>query len=145
MKSILVLCSRNSVRSQLAEGYLKFYAAEGVGVVSAGIKEAGIHPYTLEVMAEDNLDISEHYSKSYKTFKNKKFDLLITVCDEAYKKLPRSVRKKHHIHLSIPDPDQFEGSPKETLDYFRSIRDRIKKEMIFLVGEHVNNTSVTLN
>jgi arsenate reductase len=94
MKSILVLCSRNSVRSQLAEAYLKFYSGHKADISSAGIKEMGIHPYTIQVMEEDNLDLSEHYSKSFKVFKNRKFDILVTVCDEAYKNLPRSIKKK---------------------------------------------------
>jgi len=145
MKSILILCSRNSVRSQLAEGYLKFYSRDNAEIHSAGIKEAGINPYTLVVMEEDNLDTSEHYSKSYKAYKNTKFDILITVCDEAFKQLPRSIKKRNHIHLSIPDPDQFEGNSEEKLAYFRTIRDQIKKEMIFFVGEHIQTSSAIYN
>lgn len=145
MKSILVLCSRNSVRSQLAEGYLKFYSGDSAYILSAGIQEVGIHPYTIKVMEEDNLDLSEHYSKNYKNFKHRKFDILITVCDEAYKNLPRSIKKRKHIHLNIPDPDQFEGTPEEKLDFFRSVRDQIKKEMLFFIGEHINNHPATVN
>jgi arsenate reductase len=145
MKSILVLCSRNSVRSQLAEAYLKFYSGHKADISSAGIKEMGIHPYTIQVMEEDNLDLSEHYSKSFKVFKNRKFDILVTVCDEAYKNLPRSIKKKDHIHLSIPDPDAFEGTDEEKLNFFRTTRDQIKKEMLFFIGEHIESTSTAVN
>jgi len=141
MKTILVLCTGNSARSQLAEGYLKFYSNGKAVIFSAGLEEKGINPYTLMVMAEDNLDTSEHFSKSCKVFKNKKFDYLITVCDEAVKKVPRSIKRKKHIHLSIPDPDQFDGEPEAKIEYFRLIRDWIKKEMIYFVGEHVNSSS----
>lgn len=145
MKSILVLCSRNSVRSQFAEGYLKFYANNSAHIHSAGIQETGINPYTLKVMQEDNLDTSEHYSKSYISYKNTKFDFLITICDEAFKNLPRSIKKRNHIHLSIPDPDQFEGDAEQKLEYFRTIRDEIKKEMILFVGEHIHSSSIVNN
>lgn len=145
MKSILVLCSRNSVRSQLAEGYLKFYSGHKASIFSAGIKEADIHPYTIQVMEEDNLDLSAHYSKNYKDFRNKKFDILITVCDEAYKNLPRSIKKKTHIHLSIPDPDAFDGAPAEKLELFRTTREKIKKEMLYFIGEHIEDTSPAVN
>lgn len=145
MKTILVLCSRNAARSQLAEGYLKFYSFNRAEIYSAGIQESEVNPYTLMVMEEDNLDTSDHYSKSYKTYKNVKFDFLITVCDEAFKQLPRSIKKKNHIHLSIPDPDQFEGSPEEKLAYFRIIRDWIKKEMILFAGEHLHASSAAYN
>ncbi len=145
MKSILVLCSRNSVRSQLAEGYLKFYSGHKALISSAGIEEAGIHPFTIKVMEEDNLDLSEHYSKSYKTFKHTKFDFLITVCDEAYRNLPRSLKKKKHIHLSIPDPDNFEGSDEDKLNFFRNTRDRIKREMLFFIGEHIDVKAPVVN
>ncbi len=139
MKTVLVLCSGNSIRSQLAEGYLKFYSSQHISISSAGLLEKEINPYTLMVMEEDNLDISDHHAKNVKSLKNKRYDLLITVCDEAKDQLPRSIKKKKHIHLSIPDPDKFEGTPEEILEYFRIIRDWIKKEMIFLVGEHLGS------
>jgi arsenate reductase len=129
----------------LAEGYLKFYSGHKAHIHSAGIKEAGIHPYTVQVMEEDNLDLSDHYAKSFKVFRNKKFDILITVCDEAYKNLPRSIKKKNHIHLSIPDPDAFEGTPEEKLDFFRTTREQIKKEMLFFIGEYIEDTTPAVN
>ncbi len=137
MITILVLCTGNSARSQMAEAYLRHYAPDEVEVFSAGIHEKGINPFTIMALAEDNLDASDQLSKSYKVFKNKKFDYLITVCNEAWKELPKSIRKKHHLHFDIPDPDQFEGVPEEKLEYFKIIRDWIKKEMLLFIGEEL--------
>ncbi len=145
MISILVLCTGNSARSQMAEGYLKHYASGQADVYSAGIHERGINPYTLMALGEDNIDASDHFSKSYKAFKNKKFDFLITVCDEALKELPKAIKKKDHLHISIPDPDEFEGSPEEKLEYFKIIRDWIKREMILFVGEHLTSASTIVS
>lgn len=134
---ILVLCSGNSARSQLAEGYFNYYAGQHVQVYSAGIINKGVSPYTIIVMAEDNLDITHQMSKSYSDVQDIEFDYLITVCEEAGKQVPSSLKYKKYFHLPFPDPDKAEGGPIEKLDVFRSVRDQIKKEIIKFTGEHL--------
>lgn len=138
MKKILVLCSGNSSRSQMAEGYLNFYAHGRAQYFSAGLTDRGINPLTVAVMAEDNIDISNHYSKSYQTFRREKFDILITVCDEAKKQIPRGISARKHVHFSIPDPDLIPGSPEEKLDGFRSIRETVKHHILKFIGKELS-------
>lgn len=137
MKKILVLCTSNSARSQLAEGYFNFYASDYATIYSAGIQSKGINPYTLMVMAEDNLDISHQISKSYSELNDIEFDFLITVCSEVVKNIPSVLQYKAHVHLPFTDPDQLKGEPLSKLSLFRKVRDQIKKEVIKFAGEYL--------
>ncbi len=144
MKKILVLCSGNSARSQMAEGYLNFYAAEKGLFFSAGLENRGINPLTLEVMAEDNIDISEHASKSYHLFKKVAFDYILVVCDQAYQKFPASLNGKQVIHFSIPDPDEAIGTTEERLIRFRQIREVVKKHILRFIGKELTEEPVAV-
>jgi len=139
MKKILVLCSGNSSRSQMAEGYLNYYAAGKANFYSAGLQDRGVNPLTVEVMSEDNIDITGSRSKTYHQFQAHQFDYLITVCDEAYKQLPGQLSARRHLHFSIPDPDQVDGNPETRLHAFRSIRETVKKEILKFIGREFSS------
>jgi arsenate reductase len=139
MKKILVLCSGNSSRSQMAEGYLNYYAQGRANFCSAGLDDRGINPLAIEVMEEDNIDISENTSKSYKEFEGIKFDYLITLCDEAHTHRPKRLNARHYIHFSVPDPGQFEGDREEQLEGFRRIRETVKKHILKFIGKELSD------
>ena len=123
MKRILVLCTGNSCRSQMAEGFLKLF---GYNVQSAGIESHGINKYAVKVMSELNIDISNNKSKSIENINLYDFNLLITVCDHAKETCPNINFFKDKIHKSFIDPVNFKGSSDEKLVIYRKVRDEIK-------------------
>lgn len=134
MKKVLVLCTGNSVRSQMAEAYLKFYA-KGYGIFfSAGLQPQGINPYAARVMEEDNIDLNEYLSKSIDAFANIHFDYLLTVCPEAEAQIPDLFSYQQHLHFPVPDPAIFEGSEEDTRQHFLEVREMIKKNMLQFIG-----------
>ena len=134
MKRILVLCTGNACRSQMAEGYLNFYAGDKGQFYSAGVEDHGLHPTSVEVMDEDNIDISDSRSKRYDVFVDAHFDFLITVCDEVIRDLPDDLSYHQHLHFSIPDPAQVKGSREQQLLAFREVREIVKKSMLKFIG-----------
>ncbi len=137
MIRILVLCTGNSCRSQMAEGFLKkiiFERKLNAEVFSAGIEAHGLNPYAIKVMNEVGIDISGHQSKSlddlYRSFpfsssENQSFDYLITVCDNARESCPVFLNAKSKIHRSFPDPALHQGPEEQKLGAFRKVRDDI--------------------
>lgn len=125
---VLFLCTGNSARSQMAEAFLRKYAGERYEAHSAGLKPAGVHPLTVQVMQEAGIDISGHTSKSVDVYLGKVlFQYLITVCDEADKNCPTTWPGiSHRMHWSFEDPAAFKGAPEEQLSKFREVRDQIK-------------------
>jgi arsenate reductase len=115
-KRILILCTGNSARSQIAEGLFRSKASDSIDVFSAGTKPKGLNPLAVEVMKEIGLDISGHQSKDVSKFSQEKFDVVITVCDNAKESCPVFPSAKS-IHWSIKDP--------EDLVSFRKIRDEL--------------------
>jgi len=124
-QTILFLCTHNSARSQMAEGLLNALFKEKYKAFSAGIATKEVNSYAIEVMKELGIDISKHYSKNIEEFRDKKFDFVITVCDNAKESCPFFPGKKV-LHKSFEDPASFNGEIKETLTIFRKIRDEIK-------------------
>jgi arsenate reductase len=124
-KKVLFLCTYNSARSQIAEGLLDTYFRYKYESFSAGIKPTSINPYAVEVMKEIGIDISNHYSKSINEFKDKKFDYVVTVCNNAKESCPFFPGKKI-IHKGFDDPTKIVGDIEEILNYFKKIRDEIK-------------------
>ena len=122
MKKVLVLCTGNSCRSQMLEGFLKH---SGVDVQSAGLESHGLNPYAVKVMNELNIDISKNISKKINTLNINSFDMLITVCDHAKESCPNIKQIKTKIHKSFKDPVSFVGSNEEKLLIFRNVRDQI--------------------
>jgi arsenate reductase len=126
MKKILVLCTGNSCRSQIAEGYLRHFAGNKAEVFSAGIETHGVNPKAIRVMAEDGIDISHHTSNNVQEYLNDYFDFVITVCDNAEKSCPYFPGTVKRFHQNFPDPAKATGTDDEILGSFRSVRKMIK-------------------
>jgi len=126
---ILVLCTGNSCRSQMAEGFLKSFDPE-LTVYSAGTNpSAQVHPKAIQVMQEAGIDLSSAKPKKVDQFLDQAFDYVITVCDHARETCPVFMGNvKNHLHIGFKDPAEAQGSEAEILAEFRRVRDEIKKE-----------------
>ena len=127
MKRILVLCTGNSCRSQIAHGYLEHYAKDMAEVYSAGIETHGVNPKAIAVMKEDGIDISSHTSNNINEYRNVDFDYVITVCDNAKEQCPVFPSTAKQFHQNFTDPAKVTGTEEEIMQQFRSVRDEIKK------------------
>jgi len=124
-RRVLFLCTHNSARSQMAEGFLRAFAGDRVDVESAGTEETRVNPLAIRAMAEVGIDLSGHRSKSLDRFLEAPWDEVITVCDGANERcplFPRSVRRRH---WSFEDPSRATGDDEERLQVFRRVRDEI--------------------
>ena len=137
MKRILVLCTGNSCRSQIAEGYLRHYAADRAEVFSAGVETHGVNPRAISIMKEDGIDISQHTSNNINEYRNMDFDYVITVCDNAKETCPYFPSGAQQFHHNFPDPAKAKGSEEQITQAFRSVRDQIKKYSKDFVAEHL--------
>lgn len=126
MKKILVLCTGNSCRSQMAEGYLRHFAEGRLDVYSAGIETHGVNPVAIEIMHEDGVDIAHHTSNNIDEYRSVDFDFVITVCDNAKERCPFFPSKAKKLHYNFPDPAKASGIEEEVKNQFRSVRDQIK-------------------
>ena len=125
---VLILCTGNSCRSHLAEGFLQAAAGDILDVRSAGSNPAGyVHPMAIKVMQEAGLDISRHRSKHLNEFLDKKIETVITVCGQADQACPIFPGQVNRRHWAFYDPAQAEGSEEEVLKVFRQARDEIKR------------------
>lgn len=124
MKKILVLCTGNSARSQLAQGYLQYFAGNQAEVYSAGVDPKGVNPIAVQVMAEDGIDISHHTSNHVDEYTGINFDYVITVCDNAREQCPFFPSTAERIHRSFSDPGHTPG--EDLITSFRRVRDEIK-------------------
>ena len=128
MKNILVLCTGNSCRSQMAHGYLKQFAEGKATVYSAGLETHGLNPGAVSIMAEDNIDILGHTSNDVDEYQGIDWDYIITVCDHARENCPfipaLSAQRLHHNFF---DPSKVIGTPEEIHDAFQMVRDEIKE------------------
>ena len=137
MKNVLVLCTGNSCRSQLAEGFLRQLAnKENVTVYSAGIETHGVNPKAIEVMSEIGIDISKHTSNYINEYLDVDFDYVITVCDNAKESCPYFPTQAEKFHYNFPDPAKAKGSEEEIMDEFRRVRDMIKTYSLDFVKTH---------
>ncbi len=136
--NILVLCTGNSCRSQIAEGYLRHFAGDQVKVYSAGIETHGVNPRAIQVMAEDHLDISGHTSNNINEYLDVDFDYMITVCDHAKESCPYFPTKARKFHYNFPDPAKITGTEEEVMNEFRRVRDMIKVYAANFTKEHLN-------
>lgn len=126
VKDILVLCTSNNCRSQMAEGYLRHYAGHKANVYSAGTETTGVNPMAIKVMMEDGIDISNHTSNNIDEYMNIDFDLILTVCNNAESNCPKFPSKALRFHYNFPDPAKATGTEEEILEEFRKTRDLIK-------------------
>jgi arsenate reductase (thioredoxin) len=125
-KRVLILCTGNSARSQMAEGLLRHDGGDGFEVESAGTHPAGVRKEAVEAMREIGVDISAHRSKSVDEFEGREFDSVITVCDNAKENCPVFPSKTERVHWSFEDPAAAAGSDEERLAVFRRVRDEIR-------------------
>lgn len=124
---VLILCTGNSARSQMAEGLLRHDAGERFEVESAGTKPGSVRPEAIAAMDELGIDISRHRSKSVKEFDGQRFDYVITVCDSARESCPISFfGEAELLHQSFDDPAALNGSQEERLILFRRVRDELR-------------------
>lgn len=126
MKKILVLCTGNSCRSQIAEGYLKHFAGWKAAIYSAGIETHGVNPKAIETMAADGIDISSHTSNHIDEYMGINFDYVITVCDNAKESCPYFPTKAVKFHQDFPDPAKAKGTEAEIRAEFEQVRELIK-------------------
>jgi arsenate reductase (thioredoxin) len=128
-QNILVLCTHNSARSQMAEGLFRALAEERYIVHSAGSEPSQVHPLAIEAMAERNIDISQHRSKSLEEFLQQPLDYVITVCDNAAEHCPLFPGQAIRLHWSFPDPSAVTGEHLERLQAFRQVRDKLEQQI----------------
>jgi arsenate reductase len=138
MKNILVLCTGNSCRSQLAEGYLRYFAGDKANVYSAGIETHGVNPKAIQIMAEDHLDISAHTSNHVDEYLAIPFDYVITVCDNANEACPYFPGNVKRFHKNFPDPAKARGTEEEVMNEFRRVREMIKTYAENFVAQNIN-------
>ncbi|MGV3705371.1 MAG: arsenate reductase ArsC [Arcticibacter sp.] len=138
MKNILVLCTGNSCRSQIADGYLKHFAGDKAAVYSAGIETHGVNPKAIKVMAENQIDISGHTSNHVDEYLNIPFDYVITVCDNANEACPFFPGTVERFHQNFPDPAKASGSEEEIFQEFVRVRDMIKVYCENFVKRHLS-------
>ena len=127
-KSVLILCTGNSCRSQMAEGFLRSFDPE-LEVFSAGTRPASsVHPLAVRVMQESGIDIGSHHPKSVDEFTARPFDYVVTVCDGAKESCPVFTGTvRHRLHIGFDDPAEATGSEDAVLAVFRRVRDEIRE------------------
>lgn len=134
---ILVLCTGNSCRSQIAEGYLRHFAGDRAEVFSAGVETHGVNPRAVQIMAEDGLDISGHTSNLVNEYADVPFDYVITVCDNARERCPYFPARIQVLHHNFPDPAKATGSEAEVMAEFRRVREMVKTYCREFVDAHL--------
>ena len=137
MKKILVLCTGNSCRSQLAEGYLRHFAGDKAEVYSAGVETHGVNPRAIQTMADDGIDISGHTSNHMDEYLGIDFDFVITVCDNARERCPYFPSSAVKFHHNFPDPAKAQGTEAEIRQAFDSVREEIKAYCRAFVAENL--------
>lgn len=135
-RHVLLICTGNAARSQMAEGFVRHFLSDRWEASSAGTRPAGyVHPLAIRVMREVGIDIAAQRSKSVDEFKTAEIDLVITVCDSAAEECPVWIGNGPTVHMGFPDPGKVTGSPQQQLQAFREIRDDIRSKLIvFLSG-----------
>jgi len=136
-KKILVLCTGNSCRSQIAEGYLRQYANGKAEIYSAGIETHGVNPRAIATMNEDGIDISKHTSNNIEEYSDIDFDFVITVCDNAKERCPFFPTKAKKFHCNFPDPAKATGTEEEISQEFRTVRNLIKNYCEKFINENL--------
>lgn len=127
MKKILVLCTGNSCRSQIAEGYLRHFAASKAEVYSAGVETHRVNPRAIQIMQEDGIDISNHTSNNVNEYRDIDFDYVITVCDNAKEQCPYFASNAKKFHYNFPDPAKATGTEEQVMQCFRDVRNMIRQ------------------
>jgi arsenate reductase len=138
MKNILVLCTGNSCRSQIAHGFLANMTTGKANVYSAGVETHGVNPKAIATMKEIGIDISHHSSNNITEYFDVNFDYVITVCDNAKERCPYFPTNAVKLHYNFPDPAKAIGTEDEINEQFRSVRAMIKTYCEKFVEEYIN-------
>jgi len=136
-KKILVLCTGNSCRSQMAEGYLSHFAGNKAQIYSAGVEAHGVNPTAIEIMKEDGIDISQHTSNNVNEYRDIDFNYVITVCDNARERCPWFPSTAKKFHHDFPDPAKATGTDGQVRQQFRDVRNKIKEYFEKFVSENL--------
>ena len=128
-RRVLFLCTHNSARSQMAEGWLRAMAGDRFDVASAGTEATRVHPLAARAMSEVGVDLGGHTSKVVDTLLEQPWDYVITVCDSANERCPVFPGRTTRLHWSFPDPSRAEGTESERLASFRTVRDSIRARL----------------
>ncbi|MFZ9741955.1 MAG: arsenate reductase ArsC [Chitinophagaceae bacterium] len=136
-KNILILCTGNSCRSQIAHGYMQRFVGDKANVFSAGVETHGVNPRAIAIMAEDGIDISNHTSNNVIEYQDIDFDFVITVCDNAKERCPYFPSNAEKFHYNFPDPAKAVGTEEEIMNEFKQVRDLIKKYCMSFVKEYI--------
>jgi arsenate reductase len=134
-QKVLFLCTGNSCRSQMAEGWLRHLAGDKFDVMSAGTHPLGLNPYAVMVMHETGVDISNHASERVEPYLDQDFDYVITVCDRAQENCPIFPGASKMLHWSFEDPAKAKGTYEQQMSVFRKIRDEIKERIHRFIKE----------
>jgi len=143
MKKVLVLCTGNSCRSQLAEGFLRHFAGDKAEIYSAGIETHGVNPKAIATMAEIGIDIANHTSNNVNEYTAVDFDYVITVCDNAQESCPYFPTKAQKFHYNFPDPAKAIGTEEEIKAEFAKVREMIKTYCADFVMHNFSGKSIS--
>lgn len=135
-KKILVLCTGNSCRSQIAEGYLRQLVGDRADIYSAGIEAHGVNSNAIATMKEDGIDISHQTSNQVDEYQDIDFDFVITVCDNAHERCPVFPTKSQKNHHNFPDPAKAKGTADQIREEFRKVRGLIKNYCVNFVSQN---------
>jgi arsenate reductase (thioredoxin) len=133
--SILFLCTANSCRSQMAEGFAHHLAPKRIMVYSAGTEPKVVHPLAIKVMKEIGIDISHQASKSLEAIPKEKIDLVVTLCGEAAESCPTFPKETDRLHWPVRDPALVAGDEEDRLKVFRNVRDEIRTRVKELISQ----------
>ena len=145
MKKVLVLCTGNSCRSQIAEGYLRQFAGDEAEIYSAGVETHGVNPLAIATMMEDGIDISAHTSNNVEEYRDLDFDYVITVCDNALERCPYFPTRAQRFHHNFPDPAKATGTQDAIMEEFRKVRTLIKNYSLDFVRNNFSNGGQIVN
>jgi len=134
-RRVLILCTGNSARSQMAEGILRHNGGDAFEVESAGMRPGNVRPEAIQAMWEIGIDISGHRSKSVDEFLGQEFDYVITVCDNANESCPVFPGRTERIHWGFEDPATVEGDESARLAVFRRVRDEIREKLAGFISD----------
>lgn len=130
LRRVLVLCTHNSARSQMAEGFIRSLAGDRIEVASAGTEATRVHPLAVRAMEELGIDLRGHSSKTLDRFLGERWDYVITVCDSANERCPLFPGAGVRLHWSFDDPSAAQGMDEERLAAFRRVRDSIHARLV---------------
>lgn len=135
-KKILVLCTGNSCRSQIAHGYLQQFGGDKFEVYSAGVETHGVNPKAIATMKDDGIDISSHASNNILEYQGIDFDFVITICDNAKERCPHFPNKAIKFHYNFPDPAKAIGKDEEVKKEFERVRNLLKNYCQEFISKH---------